>query len=59
MKKLFAFVAALALTASVYAAEFPTITIDSVKSAMSFSESRPARCQRHGVLAGGPYPWRD
>jgi len=35
MKKLFAFVAALALTASVYAAEFPTITIDDVKSAIA------------------------
>jgi rhodanese-related sulfurtransferase len=35
MKKLFAFVAGLAFAASVYAAEFPTITIDGLKSAMT------------------------
>jgi rhodanese-related sulfurtransferase len=35
MKKLFAFVAALALAANVYAAEFPNITIDGVKEAIA------------------------
>jgi rhodanese-related sulfurtransferase len=35
MKKLFASVIALGFAASVYAAEFPTITIDGLKTAMS------------------------
>jgi rhodanese-related sulfurtransferase len=35
MKKLFACAAALAFAASVYAAEYPTITIDGLKTAMS------------------------
>jgi rhodanese-related sulfurtransferase len=35
MKKIFAFVAALAFAASLYAAEFPTITIESLKAAMA------------------------
>jgi rhodanese-related sulfurtransferase len=35
MKKLLAFVVTLAFAASVFAAEFPTITIDALKTAMS------------------------
>jgi rhodanese-related sulfurtransferase len=38
MKKLLAFVGALAFAASVYATEFPTITIDDLKAVMSLQK---------------------